>query len=342
MRQRIAIPAAALLFAAPLAAETNVVATDPVGYITVPIAGTGGTTPATYSFLALSMLREASAQGVLTAVGTRTLTDTNAAWAEDQFNGTNGVYTVEITTNAYAGYQTTITNTVAATKTLEIEDDFNGIAAVGDTYKIYKDWTIASVFGVSNSAGLGGGSVTSADQILVRRGEGYDFYYYQTLGLGGIGWRKTGAAFTYAGDTPLFIEQGLLIKRQAESSTNITLVGAVKVTPTVIPGETNYNVFANVYPVDMTLASSQLYTGNPTNGVNGGSVTSADQVQIRTGPSTGFYYYQTAGLGGVGWRKTGNAFGDASTNVILGGTCFIVKRNLNIPFMWKAPKHPVQ
>lgn len=342
MTHRIAIPAAALLFAAPLAADTNVVATDPVGYITVPIAGTGGTSPAAYTFLGLSMIREASYQGALTAVGAYSLIDTNASWAEDQFNGTNGTFTVELASGSYEGYQTTVSNTVASTKTLEVINDFSSIAAPGDSYKVYKDWTIASVFGVSNSSGLVGGSATTADQILVRAGSGYDIYYYQTQGIGGTGWRQSGSPLVDRKDTPLFLEQGLLIKRLASTSTNITVVGAVKVTPTVIPAELGYNFIANVYPVNMTLASSQLYTGNSTNGVIGGSSTTADQVQIRTSATTDLYYYQTQGIGGTGWRKVGSPLVDASTNVIEGGTCFIVKRNSDIPFMWKAPVHPVQ
>lgn len=342
MKAHVIVLGAALFAASPLAAQTNSVTTDPVGYITVPIVGTGGSTPAAYTFLGLSMIREASYQGALTGVGAFTLIDTNASWVEDQFNDTNGTFTVELAAGTYEGYQTTISNTVSATKTLEIVDDFSSIAAPTNSYRIYKDWTLASVFGVSNSSGLAGGTATTADQILIRNDAGYDIYYYQTSGIGGVGWRKSGTPLIDRKDTPLFIEQGLLIKRLASPSTNLTIIGAVKVTPTVIPAELGYNFIANVYPVDMTLASSQLYTGNPTNGVNGGSSTSADQVQIRNGALTDLYYYQTQGIGGIGWRKVGSPLVDASTNLIPGGICFVVKRSLDLPFMWKAPKHPVQ
>ncbi|HPA20873.1 MAG TPA: TIGR02597 family protein [Verrucomicrobiae bacterium] len=331
----------ALIIAPPLFAQTNTVATDPVGYITVPIAGTdSGYNPA-YTFLGLSMVREAAYQGALTAVGIASLTDTNASWTDGQFNGTNGTFTVEVGSTNTGGYRSTITNTLASTDTLQIMDDLSQVASAGQSYRIFKDWTLASVFGISNSSGLAGGSVVTADQLQIWNGSSYDSYYYQTSGLGGIGWRKVGAPTADAKNTPLFTEQGILVRRLSAANTNLVLVGAVKTTPTVIPVDSQFNFVANPYPVEMTLASSQLYTGNPTNGVNGGTVITADQVMVWNGSSFLTYYYQTSGLGGVGWRKAGAPSVNASTNQILGGICFIVKRQISLPFFWTAPTHPV-
>ena len=248
---------------------------------------------------------------------------------------------MEVASTNGGGYRSTITNTVASTDTLQILDDLSQVAAAGQSYRIFKDWTLTSVFGASNSSGLAGGSATTADQVQVWNGIGYDSYYYQTLGLGGVGWRRAGAPFQDEANQPLFMEQGLLIRRLASAPTNLVLVGAVKVTPTVVPVETNWNFVANPYPVEMTLTSSQLYVADPTNGVSGGSATTADQVMLWHGSGFNTFYYQTSGLGGTGWRKAGAPFVDASTNTIPGGACFIVKRLFAAPFNWSAPKHPV-
>ncbi len=342
MRHRIAIPAAALLFAAPLAAETNVVATDPVGYITVPIAGTGGTNSPAYTFLGLSMIRDFSYQGVLTSVGANSLTDTNANWAEDQFNGTNGSFTVEIASGNNEGVQTTILDTLASSDTLQTADDISPSAAVGDSYKIYKNWTIGSVFGVSNSAGLAGGNVSTADLLMIWNGVGTDKFYYKTSGVGGTGWRNATNIVQDASTAPLLLEQGIMIRRQAGTSTNITIVGAVKVTDSAILVEgTNYTFAANPYPVDMTLASSDLYTGNVSTGVKGGNVSTADLIQFWAGNKADTFYYKTSGVGGTGWRNATNVVQDASGKVIPGGSFFIVKRKDSLPFMWTPPVHPI-
>jgi uncharacterized protein (TIGR02597 family) len=177
---------------------------------------------------------------------------------------------------------------------------------------------------------------------MVYNGVGYDTFYYSIGGAPGVGWRQVGLGSSNRAECPLYSEEGVLVRRLAASSTNLTLVGAVKVTPTVIPMETNFSFVANVYPVDITLGSSQLYTGSLTNGVRSGTASTADQVWVWNGVN-GFitYYYSSGGAPGVGWRKVGGGAVDASTNTIPGGVCFIVKRVYNQPFYWSVPKHPV-
>lgn len=333
----------ALIIAPPLFAQTNTVATDPVGYITVPIAGTGGTNSPAYTFLGLSMVREVAYQGALTAFDTASLTDTNASWTDGQFNGTNGTFTVEVGTTNSGGYRSTITNTVAATKTLLTMDDLSSYASTGQSYRVFKEWTIASAFGISNSAGLQAGSSSTADQLMVWNGTGFDTYYFSSGGLVGKGWRSTTSGSAYKGDVPLFLEQGILARRLATETTNLVVVGAVKVTATEVPMETNYNYVANVYPVSLTLGSSQLFTGNPLTGVASNVSSQADQVLLWNANKGGFdtYFYSSGGLIGKGWRSTIGGSADASTNVIPGGIFFLVNRKYPQPFMWSLPTHPV-
>lgn len=331
----------AVVIAAPLPAQINF--TDPVGYINVRISGTGGTNSPAYTFLGLSMIREVAREGTLTAVGAFSLTDTNASWTDGQFNGANGTFTAEVGTTNSGGYRATITNTVAATKTLITSDDLSGFAAAGQSYRIFKEWTIASAFGISNSAGLLAGSSSTADQLLVWNGIGYDTYYFSSGGLAGKGWRSTTGGSAYKGEVPLFLEQGILVRRLAASTTNLAVYGAVKITSTQIPMETNYNYVANVYPVDLTLGSSGLFTGSPLTGVSSNVSSQADQVLVWNPRKGGFdtYYYSSGGLAGRGWRSTTGGSANASTNTIPGGVFFLVNRKYPQPFMWAQPTHPV-
>ena len=109
-------------------------------------------------------------------------------------------------------------------------------------YRVRKYWTLASVFGAANSAGLQGGNALSADQVLLWNGAGYDTHYYQTAGIApgtsstgdqvlvwngttnafdayyyltGTGWRKTTDTATDAGTTALATGTGFIIKRGA-------------------------------------------------------------------------------------------------------------------------------
>lgn len=329
------------VMAAPLCAQID--ATDPVGYINVPIAGTGGTNTPAYTFLGLSMIREVAREGTLTAVGAYSLTDTNASWTDGQYNGANGTFTAEVGTTNSGGYRATITNTIASTKTLITSDNLSAYATAGQSYRILKEWTIASAFGISNSAGLLAGSSSSADQLLVWNGIGYDTYYFSSGGLAGKGWRSTTGGSAYKGDAPLFLEQGVLVRRLATSTTNLVVFGAVKITSTEIPMETNYNYVANVYPVDLTLGSSGLFTGNPLTGVASNVSSQADQVLVWNPGKGGFntYFYSSGGLAGKGWRSTTGGGTDASTNTIPGGVFFLVNRKYPQPFMWGLPTHPV-
>jgi hypothetical protein len=95
-----------------------------------------------------------------------------------------------------------------------------------------------------------------------------------------------------------------------------------------------------MYPTNMTLADSGLFTGDPATGVAGGTTTSADQILVWNGVSYDTYYYQTSGLGGTGWRKAGFPTADASADVIPVGSSLILKRKTVNGFNWIVPQHP--
>ncbi len=335
------LAAAILSLAAPLAttafAQTTAT-TDPVGFITLNVAGTGGSSSSALSFKGLGLTRPVEYQGSAETVTATTLVDNEATWTDSQFNGASGAYYVEITSGPGAGTTYDVASTTAASKTITVAQNLAVGVANGATFKIRKHWTIGSVFGASNEAGLMGGDASTADQILIFNGAGYDTYFYQTSGFG-TGWRLASNPSADASGSKIYPEDGLLIKRQQNAAVNVVLMGAVKLGQTSIPVVPGTNFLANVYAAPMTLATSGLFTGNVNTGLAGGTSSTADQVLLWNGTGYDTYFYQTGGFG-TGWRNANNPSADAGSTPIPVGVAVVVKRSAATAFDWKAPQHP--
>jgi len=334
-------------------ATTNAVDvyTDPVGFITLNIKGTNGLTAGTssaLSYLGLGMTQLVVKPGRITSVATNELVDANASWSDDQYNGANGPHFIEITSGPLAGTIDDIVKTVAATKKIYTANDLAslGVGNISNqTYRIRKHWTLGSLFGPANEAGLlGGGSAATADNVLTfdPLSQKFTTYYYKNTGFGGTGWRVSTNAGTDASGTILDIDRGFIVKRRTGSDLSLKLLGQVKLGQTYIPIETNNNITANVYASNLTLTNSQLYTGNSATGLTGGgSAASADNVLIFDVASQKYvtYYYKTGGFGGTGWRTSTNASVDVGSVPLPLGQSFLIKRKqVATPFEWVAPQ----
>jgi uncharacterized protein (TIGR02597 family) len=328
---------AGCIFATSVRADTSVT-TDPVGFITLNAAGTGGTSSSALSFLGLSFTRPVEYQGAAASASGATLFDNNAAWTDNQFNAPNGTFYLELTSGTGTGLMANITASSASNKSLTLAADLSAYISAGTTYKIRKNWTVASLFGPNDESGLQGGNATSADQILVYNSaaKNYTTYYYQTSGLGGVGWRTTSSTSADASGAAFNPTDGMIIRRFQSSSVAFSIAGAVKLGQTDIPVASGLNVVSNVYPTNtLTLGNSGLLAS----GLNGGTATSADEVQIYSAGAYSTYYYQTSGLGGTGWRSTTSTSADASSTVIPPGASVIVQRTNNAaPFTWSVPQ----
>lgn len=315
-----------------------------VGYDRLTLPGAGAS-PTRLTFSGLSLVPNLEYAGSASSVGTNTITDAAAAWTTGQFEGANGAHYVEVvsingsTTAAGVGTTYTITATTGPGTLTLAKDLAQGVTAPL-VYRIRKHWTLASVFGATNSAGLQGGTPVTADHVQVWNGSGYDVYYYQTSGIGGTGWRKVGDQTTDASGTVIAPGNSLITKRGASGSATITLTGTVKTGSTNAAIAQGYNFVPNPNAVSMTLTNCGLYTGNASTGLAGGSATEADQVLIWNGAGYDSYYYQTAGIGGTGWRKSGDQTTDAGATVIASGTSFIVRRVNAGSFNWSIPQFP--
>jgi uncharacterized protein (TIGR02597 family) len=350
----LALSAAALCL--PAAAQ-NTATTDPVGFITLNISGATATGGAAFSFRSLGLTRPVEYQGNAEQVAAATLTDNEATWTANQFSPAGATvatatHYLEIvrppnSQTAVPGEGSTydIVGTDAGTKTITLGQNLAPGVASGALFKIRKHWTIGAVFGQNNEAGLTGGTPDNADRLLVYNSStnGYDTYFYQ-LGGSGTGWRSTADLNTDVSGKVLYPDEGIVLKRSAASNVAVVLTGAVKTGATSIPVLPGTNVVANVFGAPMTLASSNLYTGNSATGLNPGNLSTADQVLIYNGTGYDIYYFATpspldpAG----GWRNAAvpGQPTDPATVSIPVGTSVIVKRQGSTGFDWKAPQHP--
>ncbi|RYG60548.1 TIGR02597 family protein [archaeon] len=338
--QRLAVALLSLApLSTPLFAQTTAT-TDPVGFITLNIDGTQQAGSTALSFKGLGLTRPVEYQGSAETVGTNTLIDNEAVWTDNQFNGQNGSFYVELTSGPGAGTTYDVASTSAATKTITLAQNLATGVTNGATFKIRKHWTVASVFGTANEAGLAAGDLNTADQILLYNGTGYDIYYYQTSAIFGNGWRNANNPGQDASGAKIYPDDGVIIKRQQASPVNVVLMGAVKTGQSSIPVLPGTNIVSNVYAAPMTLTSSLLFTNNPSTGVASGDSGTADHVMLWNGTSYDIYYYQTSAILGNGWRNASNPGQEAGSTPIPVGASIIIKRNGSQGFDWKAPQHP--
>lgn len=161
---------------------------DPVGMIKLNVAGTGGAASYYQSLLGLGLTLEVAFQSRAETISINTLTDNEAAWSNNQFNGANGAHYLEILSGPGTGTTYDIVGTSATTKQLTLVQNLAAGITAPVTFNVRKHRTIANVFGPNNEGGLAGGSLALADQISIYNpGVGYNTYYYQTSGSGGVG-----------------------------------------------------------------------------------------------------------------------------------------------------------
>lgn len=315
---------------------------DVAGFDTVNISGTGGA-ESKLTIAATEFLQSAKYLGVSSSLASNAITDPTASWANDEFNGTNGSHYVEIVSvngsKTAAGVGLTRSIVATTSQTITLEGDLPPSLTTNVEFKIISHWTLASIFGLENTAGLLGGSVLTADQVQFWNGEGYNSYYYQTAGIGGTGWRKIGDQSTDASQTIIRPDQNVVIKRVGGAGVSLVVSGWVKTGQASFDIVSGFNFLPNPYSTPMSLASSGLYKGDAATGVSGGNVTTADQVMLWNGSNYETFFYQTTGLGGTGWRKVGAQSTDASETVIRPGNAIILRRKSAEGFTWVIPQH---
>lgn len=335
--------AVALLGAGSIFAQTEA-KTDPVGFITLTIAGGGSLASPKLSLISPTLTRPILYQGLITAISGTTITVSGTPWAVGAYNGANGSHYVEIVSTAVparSGTMSDITSTPTTNSIVTADNLSVNQAAVGDTVRIRKDVTIADVFGATNSAGLLGGEDASlADELLIYSATTFTSYFYFTGAPPDFpaGWYKV-SDFSPANDTPIAPNEAVVVKRKAAAAVTVTSVGSVKTGNTIFAVLNGLNVLGNASAQGLTLDASNLRGSDDTTGVKAGEDASlADEVILYNGSSPTSYFYFTGAPPDfpAGWYKTSD-FSPAGSVVIPAGTAFVVKRKGGPAFNWTLP-----
>lgn len=310
-----------------------------ISYASVINGAGGGSWGLTY--LSLQMVRPLAGVGVITSVGAGSITDENASWAEDQFNGPTNRFYVSLKSGASQGRMIDITDTDADLKQLLLAEDLTGAAQPGDEFEIRPHFTVDDLFGAGNSSGLQAGSnpETADNIILFPPGSQASVTLFYSSATGNTGWHKSD--FTPAGSLVIYPQQGMIIRRRGVNSVTVFGTGAVKPGATKIQVSPGYNVLGSLRADrSLKLADLNIFTGSPATGLAGGrNAKEADNLLlIDAAGATRTYFYSTV-PGHTGWHSS--AYEPAASVEIPPGTAFVIQRKQpNGSFEWNIPAEP--
>lgn len=312
----------ALSFAAlavPHASAQTTATTVPVGFITKTIpAGPDAATPSN-TVLSIPLYQTADFQSsvaITPAAGSSDIKLTSATFSAGQFTGTP--HLVRVKSGALVGKFWLITTPQNAGDTVTVVEPNGGAPGnltgllANDSCEILPANTFGSTFGLIPGLGTSAansGAGAGVDNILVWNGTNYDLYYYKQTAVPPVSrWQKS---FGDATNTIILPDDALFFVRKVASPLPVTLMGTVPSTTerTELTGQSN-NFVSNRFPVNLTLATSQIETTPgwvkaTTNSANG-----VDQVLLWNGASFDVYYYKQTAVPPVSrWQK---GFGDAS------------------------------
>jgi len=277
--------------------------------------------------------------GVLTNVGTGTVTVANPGWAVDEFNAPNQPHYIEITQGSFAGFISDIVDTDGTTGTLTLADDLTSLIAGDESFIIKMHWTISSFFGPNNEAGLQGGtSLSNADEVLLhdRNNQKYSSYFYADYGPEVFqGWVNPG--YVDASDVIMPPDSSFIVRREVTSDVTLYVAGPIKTGPAIITVQAGLNLLPNIYPAGFTFDQSSLYTGDNATGVVGGtSLSNANEVLLHDSINQKYFAYFYADFVAYGFQSwVTSGYVDASNTVISAGEGMFLRRDFGDAFYWK-------
>lgn len=249
------------------------------------------------------------------------------------------LYYIELTSGANSGLLIEILS--KGSSTLSVSSADAAQLTGNESYQIRKFTTLADVLGSSNSAGLlGGDSVTTADVVWAVTNGSWRQYFFYDDGFGGeidpLQWQSPGS-MSNKGDARIDPDQGVLVVRKPGSNTTVTIVGQVKATPSYVPFINGSQIVTNPYPVDKTLGTLGLKTGNSATGlVEGDSISNSDVVYKLDNGVWKQYFIYNDGFNGeidpVDWQTPGSPISQANVVVAAGEALLIARRGSQ--FSW--------
>jgi uncharacterized protein (TIGR02597 family) len=237
--------------------------TDPVGYVTVNLAGGSAAAPGV-SVVGPALVKEVSYAGTVTAKpGAKQLQFAANSFTVNAFNGTapNFKFWIELTNGSgtVMGMWTDVVSNT--TDTITTNDDLNALVTAGTTtVKIRGHQTVASFLGATNSAGLvAGPELGAADTVVfidpVTQNQTVVFFSNDP---DAPGWLDAVGA-DHSGDI-IAPGQGVIIRHRADAGVGkqFTVVGHVKTGQTIVAAEAGNNVICPPLATGVTIGNSGL------------------------------------------------------------------------------------
>jgi hypothetical protein len=339
MKNKLSLLVGFASLAAIVGVQAQSAVTDPVGYVTSTVAGTGSPSAPSFSAISPTLVNKIEFAGAATTVATVTITFTGTPFTAGAYTPAPGTE-AQFYAEAPNGEWRTIASNTA--NQLVLETAFSGAVVATNTIKVRRHVTLSDYFGATNSAGLlAGGEAAAADEVIFLDSatQSQSSYFYSNL-AGFTGWKSVG--FDDANNKVIPPNQGLIIARKTAAPVSIVRTGYVKTGPTQLAFNNGFNVVPVPHATGTVLgdndpvtplADSNLFTGSLATGVQGGGEAAAADEFIVVGGTTNYFYSNLAGF--TGWKDVG--FGDASTVRFPEGSAVLLNRKGGGPFVWTAP-----
>jgi len=331
--------------------------TTPVGYMTIPLPGTGisGETQALQlGNQGLLPSGPAYASGGTSVtfgsdINGHYLQDTTGTWTAGTYvNGSQVSHLVEITSaGSLLGAMTWIKS--SDTQKLYLTDDLSA-AGAGASYRVWPAFTMSSLFGnppTSSVLGTAADPATADDvEIYDPVADKYTLFYYRAASKGLQGWQCDDAGVTSPATYAIHPNDGLVILRKQSADGSLVVSGSVKSGQTMVRvdgdvSRTTLNILANQIPVDqLTPSNSGLYTGNGTTGLQAAAdPATADNLLIFDAASNAYklFYYRIASKGLQGWQCDDSNVTDPANYVIPATGALLIQRKSAASFNWTVP-----
>lgn len=355
MKYNLPLLTGALLIAATAGAcaQANTAVTDPVGYITLPVAGGGSTTAPALSYVSASLVNKIEVSAI--AAGTSAGNTADFAAGVLPAAGTYGLnslgqanYYMEIATGPNAGTWTDITANTATSLTLL---DAIGTMCQNQSVKVRVHHTIASIFGATSAQVQlqKGAAIGQADELLVIEDPTNNVaksFYFSTDDAD-FDNNEDGWVFANGNPAANYVIApgvGLKVSRKNATPVSILQVGHVKTGPTILPVENGIQLVGNPRAVGstFTLDNSGLLSSGLTGGL---SVGAADELQelLSGAPLNFFYSTDDADFDNNpdGWVNAANGNPlTAEQKQLPEGTALAIKRK-GAAFNWIVPAQPI-
>jgi uncharacterized protein (TIGR02597 family) len=277
-----------LAITASAAFAQNTATTDPVGFVTLNIAGASGGKAST--FLSIPLLDSADipgqAAGLITGVTESTISNSQAGWENNSLSDAASPYLILITSGDAQGRMFLVSTASPNTSTqitISADDLLQGNlldvgVKVGDSYKIHPCDTLSSLFGTPASTGIvGGANVRVSDSIVLVGPTGPKTYFYSTVENS---WVENRRAVELAPNVPLRPYYGLIYSRQSETPLELIVTGGVPtMSRSVAIANGGSTILAQYWPASTKLIDLGLQ--NVPGWRTGANAREADRVMIQ-------------------------------------------------------------